>query len=72
MTRVMAAVMPAVCSRARITSATAMMPSPVQPGALSRSPTIRTASSAARAGSDRVIVVAVLAGTVVSPNPNSR
>ena len=38
------------------------MAMPVQPIGVSRSPTMRTARTAAMAGSDRVTVVAVLAG----------
>jgi len=44
---------------------------PAQPAAGRRSPTTRTASTAATAGSSRDRVVAVLAGTCASPQPNS-
>src|SRR5699024_7197635 len=44
---------------------------PAHPAGPRRSPTITTARTVAPAGSVRVTVVAVLAGTVVSPMPNS-
>ena len=56
-----------VGATARIPRTRAMTASPIQPRPVRRSPTISTASTVAIAGSVRVIVVAVLADTFVSP-----
>src|SRR5699024_5532516 len=60
-----------VGASASTTSTRAIRHRPAHPAGPKRSPTITTARTVATAGSVRVTVVAVLAGTVVSPMPNS-